>query len=59
MLGHLAKIIQEITKIRQNNIEIDQRLKRVEAAIIRIENDREKKLPALFEAREAQLEVSN
>ncbi|MCL6614370.1 MAG: hypothetical protein K6U03_07135 [Firmicutes bacterium] len=58
VLDHLVRLTQNDTGIRQDIQEIKQRLEKVEAAVLRIENDHGEKLQALFDAREAQLEVN-
>jgi hypothetical protein len=72
VLNHLVRLTQDNTGIKQNiaGIEknvtgigqdihtINQRLEKVETAVIRIENDHGEKLKALFDAREAQIDVN-
>jgi dynactin complex subunit len=57
-LDHLVRLTQDNTEIKQNIQEINQRLEKVELAVIRIENDHGDKLQALFDAREAQVDVN-
>lgn len=58
VLDHLVKLSQDNTEIKQNIRTIDERLEKVESAVIRIENDHGDKLQALFDAREAQIDVN-
>ncbi len=58
VLDHLVKLSQANTEIKQNIQTIDERLGKVESAVIRIENDHGDKLQALFDAREAQIDVN-
>lgn len=58
VLEHLVKLSQDNTEIKQNIQTIDERLEKVESAVIRIENDHGDKLQALFDAREAQIDVN-
>ena len=58
VLEHLAKLTQESTETKQDIQQMSQRLEHVESAVIRIENDHGDKLKALFDAREAQLDVN-
>lgn len=51
-------VLDHLVKLSQDNTEIKQRLEKVESAVIRIENDHGGKLQALFDAREAQIDVN-
>ena len=54
----MVRLTQDNTEIKQNIQEINQRLEKVESSVIRIENDHGDKLQALFDAREAQIDVN-
>ena len=51
-------VLDHLVKLSQDNTDIKQRLEKVESAVIRIENDHGDKLQALFDAREAQIDVN-
>jgi hypothetical protein len=51
-------VLDHLVRLTQDNTEIKGRLERVEAAVIRIENDHGDKLQALFDARQAQIDVN-
>lgn len=58
MLEHMAMLTQNITELKQDNIEIIQELNQVKESLIRIENDHGAKINALFDAREVQLDFN-
>jgi len=51
-------VLDHLVRLTQDNTEIKDRLEKVETAVIRIENDHGDKLQALFDAREAQIDVN-
>ncbi|HEX3047279.1 MAG TPA: hypothetical protein VHY08_21170 [Bacillota bacterium] len=51
-------VLDHLVRLTQDNTEIKNRLEKVEAAVIRIENDHGDKLQALFDAREVQIDVN-
>lgn len=51
-------VLDRLVKLTQDNTEIKAGLEKVESAVIRIENDHGDKLQALFDAREAQIDVN-
>ena len=51
-------VLDHLVRLTQDNTVIKERLEKVESAVIRIENDHGDKLQALFDAREAQIDVN-
>ena len=55
VLGHLVRLTQDLAQTKN---EINERLDRVESAVVRIENEHGAKIDALFDAREVQLDFN-
>lgn len=51
-------VLDHLVRLTQDNTEIKDRLEKVEGAVVRIENDHGDKSQALFDAREAQIDVN-
>lgn len=62
VLEHLVRLTQDLTEFKTETNsqfkDLNARLERVEASVIRIENDHGEKLRALFDAREVQMDVN-
>jgi len=58
VLEHMARLTQDITELKQNDIEVKRELQQVKESVIRIENDHGAKINALFDAREVQLDFN-